>query len=87
MKPALTFFTTLLLGPLAAHALDIDWVTVGDAGNAPDKTGYGAVAYEFQIAKFEVTIGQYAEFLNAVAANDPRQLWTAIEPPPFHADR
>jgi hypothetical protein len=74
MKHTLTLLTTLLLAPLAAHALDIEWVTVGDAGNAPDKTGYGAVAYEFQMAKFEVAIGQYAEFLNAVAANDPRGL-------------
>lgn len=67
----------LLVVGIDAQALDIEWVTVGDAGNAPDKTGYGAVGYEFQIAKFEVTIGQYAEFLNAVAATDPRGLWNA----------
>ncbi len=27
-----------------AQAVDIDWVTVGDPGNADDDTGYGAVA-------------------------------------------
>jgi len=59
----------------SAHALDIEWVTVGDTGNAQDKTGYGAVAYEYQIAKFETTVGQYAEFLNDVAANDSHGLW------------
>jgi formylglycine-generating enzyme required for sulfatase activity len=74
MKPWLLL---LLVCGMNAHALDIEWVTVGDAGHAPDKTGYGAVGYEFQMAKFEVTIGQYAEFLNAVAANDPRGLWNA----------
>jgi formylglycine-generating enzyme required for sulfatase activity len=61
----------------SAHASgdDIEWVTVGDPGNPPDKTGYGAVAYEFQISKFEISVKQYADFLNSVAANDPHQLW------------
>jgi sulfatase modifying factor 1 len=46
----------------------IDTVTVGDAGNAADTTGYGAVPYNYAIGKYEVTIGQYAAFLNSVAA-------------------
>lgn len=54
----------------ADAALLIDWVTVGDAGNAADTTGkpnpVGAVAGEFQIMKFEFTNAQYAQFLNAV---------------------
>jgi len=50
----------------AAHAVTIDWVTVGDPGNAADTTGYGAVADSFQIMKFEFTNAQYTDFLNAV---------------------
>ena len=46
----------------------IDTVTVGDAGNAADTTGYGAVTNVFAIGKYEVTIGQYTTFLNSVAA-------------------
>jgi formylglycine-generating enzyme required for sulfatase activity len=66
----------LLVTASPAHAVDLDWVTVGDPGNKPDKTGHGAVAYVFQITKHEVTVAQYAEFLNAVAAKgDPRALW------------
>jgi len=49
-----------------AHATPIDWVTVGDPGNAADTTTYGAVGYEYQIMKFEWTNSQYVEFLNAV---------------------
>ncbi|MCY2927249.1 MAG: SUMF1/EgtB/PvdO family nonheme iron enzyme [Planctomycetota bacterium] len=37
--------------------------------------GYGAVAYAYQIGKFEVTAGQYTTFLNAVAATDPYGLF------------
>jgi len=60
-----------------AHAATFDWVTVGDAGNAPDTTGYGAVGYEYRIGKYEVTIQQYTDFLNAVAQSDPYSLWNA----------
>jgi formylglycine-generating enzyme required for sulfatase activity len=71
-----------LLGVLAvsAHAVTIDLVPVGNAGNANDPaTGgvYGAVAYEYQIGKYAVTIGQYAEFLNAVAATDTYSLYNS----------
>ncbi|MFM8413636.1 MAG: SUMF1/EgtB/PvdO family nonheme iron enzyme [Planctomycetota bacterium] len=57
-----------LLGLLTvpAHAVTIDWVTVGDPGNAADTTGYGAVSYEYRIMKFEITNTQYAAFLNAI---------------------
>jgi formylglycine-generating enzyme required for sulfatase activity len=42
-------------------------VTVGDPGNAVDKTGYGAVSYTYQMGKYDVTAAQYCQFLNAVA--------------------
>lgn len=46
----------------------IAFTPVGNAGNAPDKTGYGAVNSPYAISKYEVTIGQYVAFLNTVAA-------------------
>ncbi len=47
----------------------IEVVEVGDAGNAPDPgTGEGAVAHDFAIGKYEVTVAQYLIFLNAVAS-------------------
>jgi len=55
----------------------IDTVIVGDPGNAA-YTGYGghgAVAYVYDIGKYEVTAGQYAEFLNAVATTDTYGLY------------
>ena len=52
-------------------AVTIDWVTVGNPGNANDTigAGYGAVASSYQIGKYDVTICQYTEFLNAADPN------------------
>jgi formylglycine-generating enzyme required for sulfatase activity len=60
-----------------ARAVTIDWVTVGDPGNAADDTTYGAVADSFRIMKFEFTNQQYTDFLNAVAATDTYSLYNA----------
>jgi formylglycine-generating enzyme required for sulfatase activity len=55
----------------------IETVGVGNAGNAADAhgEGYGAVGYAYGIGKYEVTAGQYAAFLNAVAATDTYGLY------------
>lgn len=64
----------------------IDTVPVGNPGNTgelsgsgaggfgPDRT-CGAVDYAYNIGKYEVTTGQYTEFLNAVAATDTYGLY------------
>ena len=69
----------LLLVPEIAPATSLEWVTVGDPGNACD-TGWGecvgAVDATYRIGKYEVTNAQYAEFLNAVAAADPNELYS-----------
>ena len=58
-------------------AVEMAFVTVGDLGNQADGTGYGAVNYQYQIGTYEVTIGQYTSFLNAVAKSDPYSLYHA----------
>lgn len=65
--------------PLAAARAEvvIDMVVVGDPGNTADTNGYGTVVASYQIAKHDVTIGQYTEFLNAVAKTDPHGLYDA----------
>ena len=68
-------------------AIVIDTVTVGNPGNAGELSGEGvggwgpdricgAVDYVYNIGKFEVTAGQYTEFLNAVAATDTYGLYS-----------
>jgi hypothetical protein len=73
-----TVFGVALTG--SANAVTIKTVAVGNPGNAHDPaTGdlYGGVGYEYRIGKHEVTIGQYTEFLNAVAADDTYSLYNA----------
>ncbi len=65
-------------------AVSIDFVTVGNPGNAGDSrvmegdgtSGYGAVSHTFQMARSETTVAQYAAFLNAVAATDAYGLYS-----------
>ncbi len=69
----------------SSSAVSIDWVTVGDPGNAVDSTGLGAVGYSYRISKYEVTNSQYAEFLNAVGTSDPNWLYdTTLANSPIH---
>ncbi|MBN1763620.1 MAG: SUMF1/EgtB/PvdO family nonheme iron enzyme, partial [Sedimentisphaerales bacterium] len=59
----------------AALGVEIETVTVGYTCNLPDSTGYGAMDYKYDIGIYEVTAGQYTEFLNAVAATDTYGLY------------
>jgi formylglycine-generating enzyme required for sulfatase activity len=76
------------VGLLAATGLglNMETVTVGDPGNAGELSGSGAggsgedricgaVGYTYNIGKYEVTAGQYCEFLNAVAKTDTYGLY------------
>ena len=65
----------LILSVSSAGAVEFDWAVIDSAGNGADNTGYGAVGYEYRIATTEVTAGQYAEFLNAVATTDTHGLY------------
>ncbi len=69
----------VLVGLLAgtANAVNIETVTVGNVGTTTDSTGYGSVGYEYNVGKYEVTAGQYTEFLNKVAGVDTYRLYNA----------
>jgi hypothetical protein len=88
MKTFRTLMTVLAAGALGgicvtqaqgAPPLVIQTVTVGNPGNAGDPQQFqgifGGVDYVYAIGKYEVTAGQYAAFLDAVAATDPYALY------------
>jgi formylglycine-generating enzyme required for sulfatase activity len=63
-----------------AQQITLDMVPVGNPGNAPDPaTGnvYGAVSYNYNIDAYDVTLGQYTTFLNAVAKTDTYGLYNS----------
>jgi len=77
----------LCLGTLArADVFDLETVTVADPGNVGELSGTGAggvgpnricgaVSYTYRIAKYEITAGQYCDFLNHKAKSDPNGLY------------
>ncbi len=75
-KSLFTLAATAALISSATATVTIDWVTVGNPGNAADTADgdpatdgvqrFGAVSYAYQIGKYEVTYAQYGAFLNAV---------------------
>jgi formylglycine-generating enzyme len=83
--PLASSLVMALAAASASAAVSIDWVTIGDPGNAAQSAanrthafggdGYGAVADTYRIARNETTISDYAVFLNLVAKADPYSLW------------
>ena len=55
----------------------MDLVSIGNPGNLQDGVfgTRGVVSYVYSIGKFEVTVAQYAQFLNAVAERDTYGLY------------
>ncbi len=79
MRKSLFVAALAALLATSASAVTIDWVPIGDPGNAADTTNCyaancGSVAYDYQISKYETTNAQYAEFLNAVDASGSNTL-------------
>ena len=60
-------------------SIGIRTVKVGNPGNSPDRrytpAGRGSVPYTYHMGMHEVTWGQYAIFLNAIARADPYGLY------------
>lgn len=70
---------------MPAGQTSLEFVTVGDPGNAGDAVvendgsvpRYGSVRYVYQMGKYDVTTAQYCQFLNAVAKTDPYGVYSA----------
>ena len=64
----------------AAEAVEVEVVIIDDPGNPSDtrypSTPLGSVGYDFWLGKYEVTNGQYTEFLNDVAGVDTYGLYS-----------
>ena len=63
------------------QGINIDFVHIGNAGNTADTAGYGAVGYDYQIGKYEVTNAQWNAFTLAAVAPTGNPI-TSAEPAP-----
>ncbi len=78
-----TEFTLVRVGDPGNAALPIDnFNPTFPTPKAADEF-VGAVAYEYEIGRFEVTVAQYVQFLNAVdpEGSNARQLWDPLMDP------
>lgn len=61
------------------QGIEIDFVTIGDVGNAADDTGYGSINYNYFIGKYEITNAQWNQF-TAVAGNPTGNNVSGVNP-------
>jgi formylglycine-generating enzyme required for sulfatase activity len=87
LAASLAICIALSAGLACRAAITINTVPIGSPGNANDPAdgddstsgiqNFGAVPYNYRIGKYDVTVGQYTAFLNAVAATDTYSLYNA----------
>jgi formylglycine-generating enzyme len=86
MKSLVMFVLVLLFAAPWCYGQGIETVPVGNPGNAGELSGgsaggygddaiVGSVSYKYNIGKYEVTAGQYTNFLNAVAPAGQHDLY------------
>ena len=74
LGPGLTNLETVLVGD-AGNKADMRYNIYGEYGR---REGFGAVARTYSIGKYEVTAGQYCDFLNKVAKTDTYGLYNPL---------
>jgi formylglycine-generating enzyme len=61
-------------------SISIDFVNIGNAGNASDDTGFGAVGYNYRMGKYEVTAAQWAAVVGADSSIGDAGPWSGSQP-------
>jgi len=64
----------------SGNEFTIDFVNIGNAGNAADTTGYGAVPYEYRMGTYEISQNAIAKATASGMANVTAGAWTGNQP-------
>ena len=64
----------------SGNEFNIDFVDIGNAGNAADTTGYGAVPYEYRVGTYEVTQDAVTKAMASGLADVTAGEWTGNQP-------
>ena len=86
--PALAAALTLAIQPAAqadtfgtgGNEFTIDFVNIGNAGNAADTTGYGAVPYEYRVGTYEISQDAITKATLSGMADVTAGAWTGNQP-------
>jgi formylglycine-generating enzyme required for sulfatase activity len=86
--PALAAAFTLAIQPSAqadtfgtsGNEFTIDFVNIGNAGNAADTTTYGAVPYEYRVGTYEISQDAITKATASGMANVTAGAWTGNQP-------
>jgi sulfatase modifying factor 1 len=63
-----------------ANTFNIDFVTIGNAGNAADTTTYGAVPYAYRMGKYEISQDAITKATASGMSNVTAGAWTGNQP-------
>jgi MYXO-CTERM domain-containing protein len=64
----------------SGNEFTIDFVNIGNAGNAADTTGYGAVPYQYRVGTYEITQDAITKATASGMANVTAGAWTGSQP-------
>ena len=64
----------------SGNEFTIDFVNIGNAGNAADTTTYGAVPYDYRVGKYEITQDAITKATASGMANVTAGPWTGNQP-------
>ena len=64
----------------SGNEFTIDFVNIGNTGNAADTTGYGAVPYEYRIGTYEISQDAIDKATASGMANVTAGAWTGSQP-------
>ena len=63
-----------------ANTFGIDFLNIGNAGNAADTTTYGAVPYQYRMGKYEISQDAITKATASGMANVTAGAWTSNQP-------
>ena len=64
----------------SGNEFTIDFVNIGNAGNAADTTGYGAVPYEYRVGTYEITQDAITKATASGMSNVTAGAWSGNQP-------
>lgn len=63
-----------------SNSFSLEFLKIGNPGNTNDSTGFGGVQYNYQIAKYDVSVAQLQKAISGGLAHMVAGAWTGEQP-------